>query len=102
MSCTSWQVAAGTGINDDAPFVEATGAPRPADVKGTGRDVKDGFDVAVAPSSSHEPAHVRADVVIYDIATHRVCVPTRREIAFDVHASGAEGPTLYLALPAAR
>ncbi|HEX7663593.1 MAG TPA: hypothetical protein VF407_03740, partial [Polyangiaceae bacterium] len=102
-----WKVPAGTGINDDAPFrahfLEATGTAMPSDVKGTGKDVKNGFDVAVAPTGA-DPAHVRADVdvVICDIATHRVCVPIRREIAFDVHASGAQSPTLALPLPAAR
>lgn len=101
-----WQVPAGTGVNEDAPFrahfLEVTGAALPADVKGTGKDVKNGFDMPIALSAAKAPAHVRADVdvVVCDIATHRVCVPVRREISFDVVDGGAS--TLKIPLPLAR
>ncbi|MGH7282049.1 MAG: hypothetical protein ACRELY_11035, partial [Polyangiaceae bacterium] len=101
-----WQVPTGTGVNEDAPFrahfLEAAGAALPADVRGTGKDVKNGFDMPITLSAPKSPAHFRADVdvVACDIATHRVCLPVRREISFDVVDGGPS--TLKIPLPLAR
>ena len=103
-----WQVPSGTGINQDAPFrahfLEAVGATLPADVHGTGKDVQKGFDIGVTPAAGSTIAHVRADVdvVVCDIQTHRVCVPVRREISFDVHFGGVNAPALQIPLPIAK
>ncbi len=104
----SFQVPAGTGINEDAPFrahfLASDGAPLPADVRGTGKDVQNGFDIVMAPAAG-VTAHVRADVdiVVCDIDTHRVCVPVRREISFDAQLHVANAPrALVLSLPVAR
>ncbi len=99
----TWQVPAGTGVNEDAPFrahfLEANGAAIPADVRGMGKDVKNGFDVPIALSAAKSPAHLRADidVVVCDIKTHAVCVPVRREVSFDVVDGGPS--TLVIPLP---
>ncbi|MEO7112185.1 MAG: hypothetical protein ABI183_17200, partial [Polyangiaceae bacterium] len=105
----SWKVPAGTGINDDAPFrahflSRSDVAALPADVHGTGKDVKNGFDMIIAPSASAAASHIVADVdvVVCDIDTHRVCVPVRREISFDVHFGGTNGAALQIPLPVAR
>jgi thiol-disulfide isomerase/thioredoxin len=102
----AWQLGAGTGINEDAPFrvhfLERSDGALPADIRGTGRDVPTGFDLAIAPSTGTTPSHFRADldVVVCDVVSHRVCLPVRREISFDVRF-GAAGQPLVLALPAA-
>ncbi len=105
----SWQVPAGTGINDDAPFrahflSRSDGAALPADVRATGKDVKNGFDLALAPATNSASSRMTADVdvVVCDINTHRVCVPVRREISFDVKFGGANGPALQIPLPVAK
>lgn len=106
----SFQVPAGTGINEDAPFrahflSRSDNAALPADVRATGKDVKNGFDVTLAPTSSDAVVHFVADVdiVVCDIDTHRVCVPVRREISFDAQLHVANAPrALVLPLPAAR
>ncbi len=106
----SFQVPAGTGINEDAPFrahflARSDNAALPADVRATGKDVKDGFDIVLAPVASAPTVHMSADVdvVVCDIDTHRVCVPVRREIRFDAQLHVANAPrALVLPLPVAR
>lgn len=100
----AWQLPAGTAVNADAPFrvhvLERTGGELPADVRGTGKDHPAGVDLPIAGTA---PSHVRADLdlVVCDEVTHRVCVPVRRELSFDV-AFGAAGAPLSLPLPDAR
>lgn len=104
----AWQLPPGTGVNEEAPFrahfLARSDGPLPADLRGTGKDVQRGFDIAMPPGAGSAPSQVRADidVVVCDVATHRVCVPVRREISFDARAGAATGPALQLPLPAAR
>jgi DNA-binding beta-propeller fold protein YncE len=103
----AWQLPDGTAVNEDAPFrlhfLERSDGALPADIEGKGNAVTAGVDVAIAPAATAAPSHLRADldIVVCDVVTHRVCLPVRREISFDVRF-GEPGPALALALPSAR
>lgn len=106
-----WQTPAGTGINEDAPFrvrwKKSEGLTEaPPEMKATGANVKDGFDVHVAPLPGAPRATLDGDVdvVVCDVATHRVCVPVRRslDLGFVVTADAPGAATLDIRLPAAK
>jgi hypothetical protein len=106
-----WSAPPGTALNEDAPFrVRWKGseglAEAPPEMKGTGRNVKDGFDVSVKPL----PATPRAtldgdlDLVVCDAVAHTTCLPVRREMHLDfvVEPGAQENTTLDVRLPEAR
>ena len=104
-----WQLAPGTGINDEAPYrlrwMTADGlAGLPADSHGHGRDIVHGIEVALPPSSSTAQAIARGELelVICDTVSHRVCVPVRRKVELGlVPTERAADEVVHLPLPAA-
>ncbi len=103
----AFQTPAGTGVNEDAPFrarwIEATGlAQTPAELRAKGGEVQKGFDFSVVPAPGADKVHLVGDVdlVICDIATHRVCIPIRREVDLSFRTEkGAPPPQVTFALP---
>jgi DNA-binding beta-propeller fold protein YncE len=105
----TWDAPKGTGVNEDAPLKvrwrSSEGLARvPDDVKTVGGAVKSGLDVAIEPL--HAPAATLTgdlDMVVCDVATHRVCVPLRREITLglELDAAGPHSATAKIPLPAA-
>lgn len=106
-----WSAPPGTAVNEDAPFklrwkASEGLAEAPPEMRATGRNVKDGFDVRVVPL----PAAPRAtldgdfDLVVCDAVAHSICLQVRRELHLDfVVMAGGEGPTnLEVQLPEAR
>lgn len=82
-----WNAPKGTAVNDDAPFKvrwkNSEGlAEAPPEMKSTGANVKDGFDVKVVPLSGAPRATLdgHVDLVVCDVATHAVCVPVKRKL----------------------
>ncbi len=106
----SWRIAKGTGVNEEAPFrvrwTTSEGlAEAPADLKGSGVDAQRGFDVAVTPTKGAVRAHLvgRVEIVVCDAATHKVCLPVRRNIdmSFRVGADAKPKVEVFVALPEA-
>ncbi|MEO6417869.1 MAG: redoxin family protein [Polyangiaceae bacterium] len=103
----AWQTPAGTGVNEDAPFrarwIESTGLTQPpVELRAKGGEVQKGFDFSLVPAEGAERVHLVGDVdlVICDIATHRVCIPIRREVDLTFHTEKtAPPPQLTFALP---
>jgi hypothetical protein len=106
----AWRLPAGTGVNDGAPFrVRWTSSEglehAPEDMRAKGADVAQGFEVAVTPTAGAPSALLAGDVdvVVCDIATHRVCVPVTRRIEMTFLAEGrANAAEVIVALPEAR
>jgi hypothetical protein len=101
----AWSVPDGTDINDDAPFgvrwASSDGlVSPPSDIRGYGKDVKDGFDVPIDVLPTAVGAKLGGDVnlVVCDIATHAVCVPIKRELVL-TFAVGKGGPDGRVTLP---
>lgn len=105
-----WKMPEGTGVNEEAPFkvmwTEAHGlAKLPEPIRRKGAEVQQGFDVTVEPAAGSTSGVLAGvlEVVICDVATHRVCVPVTRlvDAKFTV---GAAGPALEatITLPAAK
>jgi hypothetical protein len=106
-----WSTPPGTGINDDAPFrvrwkASEGLAEAPPEMKATGRNVEDGFDVHVTPLPAAPRATLDGDVdiVVCDVVAHSACLPVRRELhlGFIVAMEGERETTLDVKLPAAR
>ena len=100
----SWKLPAGTGVNDGAPFrvrwTSSEGlAHAPEDMHSKGADVTQGFDVQVTPANG-APSQLAGDVnvVVCDVATHRVCVPVTRRIEMTFLAEG-KSPTADVTVP---
>jgi thiol-disulfide isomerase/thioredoxin len=105
----TWKLPEGTGVNEDAPFrarfVGSEGlASPPPETRAKGKEIAAGVDVPIARAPGAKSAHVVADVdiVICDIATHRVCVPVRRELDLTLKFGGTAPATVTVPLPAAR
>ncbi len=104
-----WDAPAGTGVNEDAPLKvrwrSSEGLARvPDDVKTVGGAVKSGLDVAIEPLQAPAATLIGdLDMVVCDVATHRVCVPLRREITLglELDATGPHSATAKIPLPAA-
>ena len=102
----AWQLPAGTGINEDAPaalrWVSAKGLERtPENMKLHGKDIASGVPIQVALTADEATLDGVLDVVTCDVATHRVCIPLRR----NVRATITRGPSQLVAeaaLPAAK
>ena len=103
----AWQMPTGTGVNEDAPFrvrwIESSGvAQAPAEIRAKGGEVQKGFDFSLVPAAGAQRVHLVGDVdlVICDVATHRVCIPVRREVelSFRTEATAAS-PQVTFALP---
>jgi hypothetical protein len=106
----AWSVPEGTAINDDAPFGVRWGSSDglvtpPTDIRGTGKDVRGGFDVPIETMSGAEGAKLcgDVDVVVCDVATHAVCVPLKRklQLTLAVGKGSAQG-RVTLPLPRAK
>ena len=106
-----WNAPPGTAVNEDAPFkVRWSGseglAEAPPEMKTTGRNVKDGFDVHVVPLPSVPRASLDGDVeiVVCDAVAHSVCRQARRDLhlGFVMMAGGEDETPLEVQLPAAR
>jgi hypothetical protein len=106
-----WKIPPGTGINDDAPFkvhwTTSEGLSEvPPEAKTKGADVRQGFDVEVAPMKGEPAAHLagNVDVVVCDVETHKVCVPVKRkiEVTFAVQKGAKRKTSVDVPLPAAR
>jgi sugar lactone lactonase YvrE len=102
----SWQLPTGTGVNDGAPFRvrwrSSEGLVRaPDELRSKGADVRDGFDVAVTPMKGVPGAELvgDVDVVVCDVATHRVCVPVRREIGMSFRLGTVAGNKTRIEVP---
>jgi hypothetical protein len=106
----AWKLPAGTGVNDGAPFrVRWTSSEglehAPEDMHAKGADVEQGFDVQVTPTAGAPSALLAGDVdvVVCDVATHRVCVPVTRRIEMTFLAEGsANAANVTVPLPEAR
>ena len=100
----------GTGVNEDAPFrvvwIETAGLVKTPDpVRGKGAAFKGGFafDVEPAPGASSGRLAGVLDLVICDVATHRVCVPIRRTVTAKIEvAKTAPEARAAIALPEAK
>ena len=106
----AWSVPSGTDINEDAPFAVRWASSDglvtpPTDIHGTGKDVKDGFDVPidVLPGAAGAKLAGDVDLVVCDVATHAVCVPLKRklELTFAIGKGGPPG-SVTLPLPKAK
>lgn len=106
-----WNAPPGTALNEEAPFrvrwnVSEGLAEAPPEMKATGHNVKDGFDVNVKPLPSAPRATLDGDLelVVCDAVAHSTCLPVRREMHLDfvVTANGLEQTTLDVRLPDAR
>ena len=105
----TWQLPEGTGINDDAPFhARYSGddglVSAPPEARAKGKEIAAGIDVPFTRAPGAKSAHLIADVdvVICDIATHRVCVPVRRELDLTLKFGGSRPAAITVPLPAAR
>jgi hypothetical protein len=104
----AWELPAGTGINDDAPYklewLSADGLQGlPGNAAGKGKEIRAGLSVPIpAPTGPHPTARGKLYLVLCDIATHRVCVPYRSqvEVSFQPDAS-ATHPVVTWKLPSA-
>ncbi len=106
----AWSIPDGTAINDDAPFnvrwASSDGlVTPPADIRGTGKEVRGGFDVPIEVMSGADGAKLAGDIdlVVCDTATHAVCVPLKRrlELTFAAGKGSAQG-RVTLPLPKAK
>jgi sugar lactone lactonase YvrE len=106
-----WTLPDGTGINADAPFrlvwASAEGLSKsPAPQRGKGADIARGLDIVAEPSPGSASATMTGvlDVVVCDIATHRVCVPVRRTLSVKLVAveGDATPAPATISLPAAK
>ncbi len=106
----AWSVPSGTAINDDAPFgvrwASSDGlVASPSDIRGTGKDVRNGFDVPIDVMAGADGAMLSGDIdlVVCDIETHSVCVPLKRrlELTFAIGKGRAQG-RVTLPLPKAK
>lgn len=102
----TWRLPAGTAINEEAPahlrWVSAVGLAKvPAAVTLVGKQAAAGLSVAVEVSAANASFDGVLDVVTCDAATHRVCVPVRRNVRATI-TRGAEQLSASAALPAAR
>jgi hypothetical protein len=77
----------GTAVNDGAPFklvwTETHGlAKAPEPIRRKGAEVKEGFEVSIEPAAGSTSGVLVGvlDVMICDVATHRVCVPVKRVV----------------------
>ncbi len=106
----TWSAPAGTGVNEDAPFrlrwKGGSGlAETPPPTKTTGKTVKDGFDVPVKPAGGAARATLEGeiDLVICDVATHKICVPVKRALSLRfVTVEGAGAARFAIPLPEAK
>ena len=101
----TWQIPAGTAINDEAParvrWVHAAGLARtPEPMAGTGKLLSGGLVVPVDVTAATASLDGVLDVVTCDVATHKVCVPLRRNVRATI-ARGPEQLVASAALPAA-
>ena len=105
-----WKIPAGTAINDDAPlkvrWAQSDGVMSPpADVKTVGRDAREGLDLSVQPKADVKQAKLDGilDVILCDVATHKVCVPVRRTLRAEIAVAGdAPQTSATVELPAAK
>lgn len=106
----TWQVPAGTSLNDEAPFrvrwnrsdglVEA-----PSDAKSTGSAVKEGYSMKVKPmkGAPNPTLAGEIDLVVCDSVNHSICLPVRRrvELGFIAAKDAATEIKVEMPLPAA-
>jgi hypothetical protein len=106
-----WRAPRGTGVNEDAPFKvrwnRSEGlSDAPPEMKATGATVRDGFSIPVKLMAGVPRATLdgEMDLVVCDIATHRVCVPVRRALmlGFVVSPDAPAEPALVVTLPEAK
>jgi thiol-disulfide isomerase/thioredoxin/DNA-binding beta-propeller fold protein YncE len=103
----AWQTPAGTGVNEDAPFrarwIASNGlAQPPVEIRTKGSEVQNGFEFSLVPAPGAERVHLIGDLdlVICDVATHRVCIPVRREVELTFRTEPtAPPPRITFALP---
>jgi thiol-disulfide isomerase/thioredoxin/sugar lactone lactonase YvrE len=99
---------AGTAINEEAPlrlrWQKGENVTVPADYKATGREGKGGVPVTLAPEAGASAASLEGvlDLVLCDEATHKVCVPVRRNVRAEVAVGGAAEREAVVALPEAK
>lgn len=107
----TWQVPAGTAVNDDAPFRvrwnRSDGlAEAPPDAKSTGSAVKDGYKVKVTPMKGAPNPTLGGEInmVVCDAVNHSICLPVRREIELGFIAVNDATPeaTVSMPLPSAK
>jgi hypothetical protein len=106
----AWSIPDGTAINDDAPFnvrwASSDGlVTPPADIRGTGKEVRGGFDVPIEVMAGADGAKLSGDIdlVVCDSATHAVCVTLKRrlELTFAAGKGSAQG-RVTIPLPKAK
>ncbi len=107
----AWRIPPGTGVNEGAPFhvrwrqSDGLSVPPPA-MNAKGADVEQGFDVELTPIAGAPGGTLVGDVdiVVCDVATHRVCVPVRREVElpFRVEEAAPAKATVLVPLPEAK
>lgn len=106
-----WNAPKGTAVNHEAPFKvrwkNSEGlAEAPPEMKSTGANVKDGFDVKVVPLAGAPRATLdgHVDLVVCDVATHAVCVPVKRklDLGFVVTHDAPSETKLDVRLPEAK
>ena len=105
-----WSLPPGTGVNEEAPFKlrwtkEENLGSLPPPQKTMGAAVKDGFRVGLHPKSgvSHASLEGVLDMVVCDVATHKVCVPFRRKLVLTFAVQRGPGAaTVTIPLPEAK
>ena len=102
----AWRLPEGTGINEEAPaairWVAETGLARiPESKRLHGKEIAAGVPIGVELAADTATLDGVLDVVTCDIATHRVCVPLRRNVRATI-TRGADKLVAEATLPAAR
>lgn len=102
----TWQLPAGTAVNEEAParlrWVSAKGlAKTPDATTGTGKAMATSVRVPVEVTAESATLDGVLDLVTCDVATHRVCVPVRRNVRGTI-TRGPEQLGAHAELPAAR
>jgi DNA-binding beta-propeller fold protein YncE len=106
-----WNLPAGTGVNQEAPFhvswTSSDGlATIPTELKGVGAKVEHGFDLSVTPIVGAGGGRLAGELALVtcDTATHLVCVPVRRaiDVSFRVATGTVPPPPILIPLPAAK
>jgi hypothetical protein len=105
-----WSAPPGTGVNEDAPFKvrwsRSEGLDAPPEMSATGAKVKDGFDLPVKPFAGAARATLGGmiDLVVCDMATHKVCLPVKRnlDLGFIITKDGPAETKLVVKLPEAK
>jgi hypothetical protein len=102
----AWRLPTGTGVNEGAPFrvrwrTSEGLAKTPDERRAKGAEVQQGFDINVTPVTGVAGATLAGsvDLVLCDVATHRVCVPMTRDLEMSFRVVDGAGPKANVSVP---